>query len=185
LYLAAAYGVSSMAMSFAVGPITDFVANPTLIITVDAVFHLGALIALWTHPNPVNNLGLLYPVYIICAASDAILLNQAYKVIAGLFQANSTAYAAYKFHSSLMIGVAFFVSKQMLTSNGFPRMEIWVPLLAILFIGAIVGTYFATLGLAWKVEHVNDEVIVIDNPKVNVEVIEGEHLLATKSNALA
>ncbi|KAI9328963.1 major facilitator superfamily domain-containing protein [Obelidium mucronatum] len=163
LYVAAAYGAALTTGAFAIGPITDRVNNPTLIIAVDSAIHLGALVALWVHPNPYNNLALLYPCNIIFAISDATLNNQVYKIIAGLFAANSTAYAAYKFHASFMMGVCFFVSKALLKSDGMPNMAAWVPLLSVLFVGAIISTWISTKEINWREQAQDEEVLSFQN----------------------
>ncbi|KAJ3245830.1 hypothetical protein HDU78_008562 [Chytriomyces hyalinus] len=150
LYLSAAYGAALTLTSFVIGPITDWVSNPTLIIAVDAIAHLAALIALWVHPSPMNNLALLYPCSIVVAMSDATLLNQAYKLVAGLFPANPTAYAAYKFHSAGAIGIFFFTSKSMLSSSGAPSMAIWTPLLIAMFVLAVGTTHLVSRDIEWK-----------------------------------
>ncbi|KAJ3390052.1 DUF895 domain membrane protein [Entophlyctis sp. JEL0112] len=150
LYLSTGYGLSSMVMSFIIGPVTDFVSNPALIITIDGMFHMGVLLTLWFHPNVLNNLSVLIPANIILAASDSVLMNQVYKILAGIFKADSVAYSAFKFHTSLLTGVAFFISKVMLSESGLPRMEIWAPILAILFVGAVFGTRAATRDVLWK-----------------------------------
>ncbi|KAJ3281943.1 hypothetical protein HDU79_010370 [Rhizoclosmatium sp. JEL0117] len=150
LLLIATYGASLTLGAFSIGPITDWVNNPTLIIAVDSAIHMSALLALWLHPNPLNNLALLIPVNIICAVSDSTLLNQVYKILAGVFPANASAYAAYKFHASFMTGVCFFLSKLMLGSDGIPVMAIWVPFLGVMFVLAIVSTYYSTRGIVWS-----------------------------------
>ncbi|KAJ3029973.1 UNVERIFIED_CONTAM: hypothetical protein HDU68_010550 [Siphonaria sp. JEL0065] len=187
LFLAAAYGVSLTVASFAIGPITDYVSNPTLIIVVDAVVsaaisrhpqvlifhflnsqkaHMSALAALWIHPESLNNLALLYPVNIICATSDAVLLNQIYKIIAGVFPANPTAYAAYKFHASFMTGICFFLSKTMLKQDGTPNMAAWVLLLGTLFVGAIISTWYSTKDIDWKVKKEEVVDVHLDEPTI-------------------
>ncbi|KAJ3029972.1 UNVERIFIED_CONTAM: DUF895 domain membrane protein [Siphonaria sp. JEL0065] len=165
LYVGVAYGIALTIGAFTVGPITDRVNNPTLIIAVDSAIHLSALIALWVHPNPYNNLGLLIPVNIICAISDATLNNQVYKIVAGLFPASSTAYAAYKFHASFMMGICFLLSKALLKDDGTPNMAVWVPLLAVLFVGAIVSTFYSTRKIVWS----SQEELIPDFEKLEEE----------------
>ncbi|KAI9328962.1 major facilitator superfamily domain-containing protein [Obelidium mucronatum] len=186
LYIAAAYGVALTLASFSIGPVTDFVNNPTLIVAVDAVIHMGVLVALWVHPEPYNNLPLLYPVNIICAMSDATLLNQIYKILAGLFPANSTAYAAYKFHASSMIGICFFLSKAMLKEDGAPNMAVWVPLLGALFVGAILSTWVSTRGVSWEAAAGNkDEVVEVHADIVGEGVVSGVEENHTAKTSIA
>ncbi|KAI8616763.1 major facilitator superfamily domain-containing protein [Chytriomyces sp. MP71] len=152
LYLSAASGAASFVASFAVGPFTDLVGNPFMIISVDMVLHMAAMLSLWLAPNAVNNLSLLYPVSIILAVSDSILLNQTYKLIGGLFPANSTAYAAYKFHWALGVGICLFVSKVLLGTDKVPLMYLWTPIVGVLFVSGLVGVWIVSRDIKWKEE---------------------------------
>ncbi|KAJ3070123.1 DUF895 domain membrane protein [Podochytrium sp. JEL0797] len=185
LYLASAYGASLMLSSFTIGPITDMVNNPFLIVVVDGIIYMIAISALWIAPSVQNNLALLYPINILCAVNDATLLNQIYKIVAGLFRNDTTSYAAMKFHSAGMTGICFFLSKVMLGKDGFPRMQIWVPVLGVLFVGAVAATWVSTREIDWrpKGERVVVEVVVEGGGKVGgVDEVNGVEVVREEKN---
>ncbi|KAI9356478.1 major facilitator superfamily domain-containing protein [Zopfochytrium polystomum] len=53
------------------------------------------------------------------------------------------AFAAYRFHSSMTSGVFFLSSKAALGPGGFPRLEVWAPLVWALLVASWIGVLLA------------------------------------------
>ncbi|KAI8850415.1 major facilitator superfamily domain-containing protein [Chytridium lagenaria] len=112
LFLFAVLGTASTLTSFGVGSITDSV-DSRVTIGVVSIMHSTALVLLWAFDNPGSIKALMFACAVILGASDAVLMNQIYKLIPALFpdqKLRPTAFAAYRFNGSMMTGIGFVVS---------------------------------------------------------------------------
>ncbi|KAJ3132459.1 DUF895 domain membrane protein, partial [Irineochytrium annulatum] len=106
LFLFATWGASQMATCFLVGKVTDRLGARVMTWVV-AIVHSGAMIAL-SCAGPLNNLPLLFSVAFLLGVTDAILINQIFKLLHQLFPSDSdmpAAYSASWFVRSLFMGI--------------------------------------------------------------------------------
>ncbi|KAI9353780.1 major facilitator superfamily domain-containing protein [Obelidium mucronatum] len=158
LYLQAAFGTTLMITSFIIGGITDRFGSRPLVV-IDFFIHVATMAVLW-FLKPVNNLPVLFTCAVVLAMSDSLLMNQIYKLVGTLYpqkHETSTAFAAYKFHQSLGIGIAFVSSKSMLGDDGVPNMAIWMPLMSLVLLAATIGVLLATQKPARSAEVVDED----------------------------
>ncbi|KAJ3391301.1 DUF895 domain membrane protein [Entophlyctis sp. JEL0112] len=145
LLLQATFGTTLMITSFIIGGITDrFGSRPLMVL--DFILHVGAscVLRFW---GPFNNFSVLFPCAVVLAFSDSLLMNQIYKLLGTLFPNKTdtpSAFAAYKFHQSMVIGLTFVGSKSMLTDDGIPDMNKWLPIVIVVFGLAVIGVFLAT-----------------------------------------
>ncbi|KAI8607782.1 major facilitator superfamily domain-containing protein [Chytriomyces sp. MP71] len=161
LYLRAAISLCQTLTSFIVGPLTDRFGSRPMVL---ACFVVHAFCqSLLVFGEPMNNLPLLAIAYVCFGITNAVsrlsqsrfvincslsktLLNQSQKLVGVLFEPSemSSAYAGYKFHTSVGASLGFWFSKYGLDASGVPDMHVWAPIFLFLVSGACVGTFAVT-----------------------------------------
>ncbi|KAJ3290677.1 hypothetical protein HDU76_007370 [Blyttiomyces sp. JEL0837] len=153
LLLLVSLGIAIASTSFVIGPITDRFGSRPLVL-VEMVLHLSAMgcllgVGFLDGGGAVNKKWVLFPVALVLGCCDAILMNQIYKLLALLFpdtRQGPTAFAAYRFHGSFATGCFYVVSKNLLDSEGIPRLDYWFPLVCGVLCLEVCGVFLATKG---------------------------------------
>ncbi|KAJ3240634.1 DUF895 domain membrane protein [Chytriomyces hyalinus] len=144
LYVVATMGAVSTLSSACVGPLTDSL-GPRRMLPIAVAIYVVTIAGVW-YLNPYNRLFVLFPSVILFSVVSSITSNQGYKIMGVLFAGNASAFAAQRFHGSLVTGVAFVTSGWLLGADGVPDLRLWAPLLVSVLLVGWMGALRVTSG---------------------------------------